>query len=206
MQTSDDGRHLQSCGLLRNGQQGSWCTLTIEGVIRRGASQCLHFSRLPCLSCCGMYREGSLSKPDTAANTPRAMTSPSNLANHSSTWLSQDECIGGELQVKVRVPGKEFRDLPGIVLRRGASDHLDPVVHGLVGRDAGEEDNELCRAMAFRSSARHPAGPGVERCMRRERAIAEMLEAMPLGASRRPSPERLPHLPPGAGTWKHPLP
>lgn len=35
-----------------------------------------------------------LFRSETEVNTPRAMTSRSILANHSSTWLSQEEYVG----------------------------------------------------------------------------------------------------------------
>src|SRR5262252_423038 len=41
-----------------------------------------------------MYRISFRRRSATEVKTPRAMTSRSILANHSSTWLSQDEYVG----------------------------------------------------------------------------------------------------------------
>src|SRR5207244_10728418 len=41
-----------------------------------------------------MYRMSFRRRSGTEVKTPRAMTSRSILANHSSTWLSQEEYVG----------------------------------------------------------------------------------------------------------------
>ena len=73
----------------------NYWTVTIEsGVIRRAVSKYFHFTRLGCLLYWRMYRMSFLFRSATEVKTPRAMTSRSILANHSSTWLSQEEYVG----------------------------------------------------------------------------------------------------------------
>ena len=62
--------------------------------MRRYGSKFFHFTGLAFLLYWRMYRMSFLLRSVTEVNTPRAMTSRSILANHNSTWFSQDEYVG----------------------------------------------------------------------------------------------------------------
>ena len=62
--------------------------------MRRVGSKYFHFTGFGCSLYLRMYRMSFLLKSGTEVNTPRAITSRSILANHSSTWFSQDEYVG----------------------------------------------------------------------------------------------------------------
>src|SRR6218665_2008782 len=66
-------------------------TVMIEkGVILRVESKYFHFTDLGCSLYLRMERMRFLLRSGTEVHPPRAITSPSILANHSSTWLSHD--------------------------------------------------------------------------------------------------------------------
>src|SRR6218665_260579 len=65
-----------------------------SGVILRVGSKYFHFTDLGCSLYLRMQRMSFLLRSGTEVNTPRAITSRSILANHSSTWLSHDEQVG----------------------------------------------------------------------------------------------------------------
>jgi len=57
-------------------------------------SKYFHFTGLAALLYGRMYRLSFLLRSGTEVKTPRTITSRSILANHNSTWLSQDEYVG----------------------------------------------------------------------------------------------------------------
>lgn len=71
-----------------------WAVTIESGVTRRDRSQYFHFTGFGCSLCLRMYCMGFRFRSGTEVNTPRAMTSRSILANHNSTWFSQDEYVG----------------------------------------------------------------------------------------------------------------
>ena len=81
--------------------------------------------------------------------TPRAMTSRSILANHSSTWL-RGRVSRREVQVDRGVVTQELGDLRGLVRRQVVSDHVDFLSRRLIDDDVGQKGDKLCRSVARR--------------------------------------------------------
>lgn len=103
--------------------------------------------------------------------------------------------------MNVAVRFKKFTDLLDLVGREVVSDEVNFFAIGLVGHDVGEKRNELDRGVTRGRLAQHLAGLGVEGGIQRQRSVAEILEAMALGApgdsgstgSRRLSTRAQPH-------------
>ena len=87
--------------------------------------------------------------------TPRAMTSRSILANHSSTWL-RGRVSRREVQVDRGVVTQELGDLRGLVRRQGVSDHMDFLGRRLIDDDVGQKATnsaEVWRAVVLPSTS-----------------------------------------------------
>ena len=77
---------------------------------------------------------------------------------------------------------QEVFDRLALVSREVVGDHMDLFAARLIDHDVGEEGDELGRGVPRGGLAQHLAGLGVEGGIQRQRAVAEVLKAMPLGA------------------------
>jgi len=86
--------------------------------------------------------------------------------------------------LNLRMRGQEVFDLLTLVRREIVRDHMDLLAAWLVDHDVGEECDELRGSVPLCSFAQHLAGLGVEGGVQRERAVTEVLKAVPLGPAR----------------------
>src|ERR1017187_9345630 len=131
-----------------------------------------------------MYFISFLRKSANDMNTPRAMTSRSILANHSSIWLSQEESVGVKVQVNLRMSIHKVVNLSRLMGREIVSYHVDLFAARLVDNDVRQERDELRRGVSHGRLAEYLAGLSVERRVQGQRAVPEVLKAVPFGASR----------------------
>ena len=110
-----------------------------------------------------MYFISFLRKSANDVNTPRAMTSRSILANHSSIWLSQEESVGVKVQVNLRMSIHKVVDLSRLMGREIVGYHVDLFAARLIGHEVAEEGDELGRSVACCGLAQHLTGLGIER-------------------------------------------
>src|SRR5678815_1151316 len=89
------------------------------------------------------------------------------------------------MQVNIGVCREELVDALGLVRGEVVGDDVDLLAAGLVDHDVGEKRHELSRGVPLRGLAQHLAGPGIESGVQRQRAVAEVLEAVSLRASGR---------------------
>ena len=87
--------------------------------------------------------------------------------------------------------GQEVLDALGLVRREIVGDHVDLFAARLVDHDVGQERDELGRGVPRGGLAQHLAGLGVEGGVQRQRAVAVVLEAVPLGAPGRQRQHRI---------------
>ena len=90
-----------------------------------------------------------------------------------------------EMQVNLRMSSQKVVDLSGVMGGEVVGNHVDLFAARLVDDDVRQEGDELRRSVTHGRFAEHLAGLGVERRVQGQRAVPEVLKAMPLGASRR---------------------
>ena len=93
--------------------------------------------------------------------------------------------------MNVQVLGEERIDSLGLVRREVVGDHMDLFALALVHHEVGQKRDELRRGVTLSGLAQHLAGLGVERCVQRERAVAEVLKSMAFGTPRRQGQHRV---------------
>src|SRR5213595_3045766 len=89
------------------------------------------------------------------------------------------------MQMNLRVLGEEGIDLLGLVRREVVGNDVNLFAPRLVHHDVGEKGYEFSRGVAACRLAQNLTGLSVERCVQRQRAMAVVLEAVALGATRR---------------------
>jgi hypothetical protein len=89
------------------------------------------------------------------------------------------------VKVNIGVCREEFVDALGLVRREVVGDDVDFLAARLVDDDVGEERNDYGRGVALGGLAQHFHSLGVEGGVQRQGAMAEVLESVPLGTSRR---------------------
>jgi hypothetical protein len=77
------------------------------------------------------------------------------------------------------------------VSREVVSNHVDLLAARLVDNDVRQERDELRRGVSRGRLAKHLAGLGVECRVQGQRAVPEVLKAVPLGAPRRERQHRI---------------
>ncbi len=115
---------------------------------------------------------------------PRAMTIALDLAEPQLNLVEPRGVGRSEVQVNLGVCFQEIFDGLTLVRREVIGDHVDLFAPRLIDHDVGEEGDELRRGVPIGSLAQHLAGLGVEGCVKRQRAVPEILKAMPFGSSR----------------------
>ena len=75
--------------------------------------------------------------------------------------------------------------------REVIGDHVDLFAARLIGDDIREERDELGRGVPSGRLSQDFTGLGIERSVQRQRAVPEVLEAVPLGAARRERQHRI---------------
>ena len=91
-----------------------------------------------------------LLRSGTEVKTPRAMTSRSILANHSSIWLSQEEYVGVKCSCTLGFWARNASTRVVLCAERLSAITWNLFAVGLVGHDVGQEGDELGRGMAWR--------------------------------------------------------
>jgi hypothetical protein len=86
------------------------------------------------------------------------------------------------VQVNLRMSIQKIVDLPRLMGREIVGNHVDLFAARLVDDDVREERDKLRRRVSL---AEYLACLGVERRVQGQRAVPEVLKAVPLGASRR---------------------
>ena len=71
------------------------------------------------------------------------MTPRSILPNHSSTGLSHEEYVGGEVQMNLRMRFEELFDRRALVRREIVGDPVDILATRMINDDVAEEGDEL---------------------------------------------------------------
>ena len=106
--------------------------------------------------------------------------------------LVEPRAVGrSEVQVNLRMLGKEGLDQFGLVSREIVGDDMDLLAARLVDDQVGQKGDELSRGMPSCRLAEHYTGLGVEGRIQRERPMALVLKPMPLGAPRRQRQHRI---------------
>src|ERR671918_1245352 len=131
------------------------------------------------------------SKSLTELNTPRAMISRWILANHNSTWLSQEEYIGGKMHMDIGMVGQKVVHRVGFVCRQIVRDHVNLFFARLAGHEVGQEGDKLGTGMAPGGFPQHRPGPSIESGIERERTVAKVLETVAFGSPRRKWQDRI---------------
>ncbi len=93
--------------------------------------------------------------------------------------------------MNVAVLGKKRIDPLSLVRGQIVGDHMNLLTARLVHDDVSEKRHELGRGVALGSLAQHLTGLGIESRVQRQGAVAEILEAMTLGATRRQRQHRI---------------
>src|ERR1700745_2377581 len=124
--------------------------------MRRVGSRERHFMVLGALLYWWMYRMSFRRRSGTEVKTPRAMTSRSILANHNSTWLSQEEKVGAKC--KWTLGGRSRNSVTRLVLcadRLSAITWISLAAGWLTTMSARKATNsaEVCRAAVLPSTS-----------------------------------------------------
>ena len=85
--------------------------------------------------------------------------------------------------MNVAVRGQELIDPLGLMCREVVGNHMNFLATWLVDYDVDEEGDELRRRVPLSGLAQYLTGLGVEGGVQRQRAMAKVLEAMPLGVN-----------------------
>lgn len=93
--------------------------------------------------------------------------------------------------MNLRMLCQELVDPCGLVRREVVSDDMDLLARKLVGHNVGQEGDELRRGVALGRLAQHFTRLRIERRIQRQRAVAEVLEPVALGATRRQRQHRI---------------
>src|SRR5258707_337819 len=72
-----------------------------------------------------------------------------------------------------------------LMSREVISDDMNLPPSGLTGHDVGKKRHELLARVSSGSSTNDRSSLCIQRCVQRERAVAEVFKPMPLGSSRR---------------------
>src|ERR1700704_479153 len=91
----------------------------------------------------------------------------------------------------IGVSEDKLLDTRGLMGREVVTDDVDLFALGLAGADIGEKRHELSAGVASSGLAQHLSGLGVERSVKRDCAVAVVLEAVALEPSGRQRQHRM---------------
>ena len=96
-----------------------------------------------------------------------------------------------EVQVNVPMSFQKILDLPRLMGREVVGNYMDLLAAPLIDDNVRQEGHKLRRRVSCGRLAQHLAGLGVEGRLERQRAVPEVLKAVPFGASRRERQHRI---------------